>query len=102
MAYGVLGKFSAQSGMRDALVEHLLQAATLLGGNPDCLHYVVGTSDEPDAVWVYEAWTDKQAHETSLEPEDIRALIQRARPLIAGMSDRTELAVRGGKGLPTA
>lgn len=100
MAYGMFGKFSAQPGRRDDLVDHLLQAAALLERNPDCIHYVVSTSDEPDAVWVSEIWTDESAHDASLEPQDIRALIQQARPLIAGVSDRTQLTVQGGKGLP--
>lgn len=99
MAYGLVGKFSAQPGRRDELLEHLLRAAELLEANPSCLHYLVSTSEEPDAVWVSEVWTDKDAHAASLEPEEIRALIQRARPLIAGISDRTELQVHGGKGL---
>ena len=99
MSYGLFGKFSAQPGQRDELVQYLLQAASLLEANPGCLQYVVSTSEEPDAVWVSEVWVDKAAHDSSLEPEDIRALIQQARPLIAGMSDRTELLVRGGKGI---
>lgn len=64
--------------------------------------YVVSTSEEPDAVWVSEIWTDEEAHDKSLEPADIRALIQEARPFITGMSHRTELDVRGGKGFPAA
>ncbi len=100
MTYGLLGKFSAQPGRRDELVGHLLQAAKLLERNPGCVHYIVSTSDEPEAVWVCEVWTDEAAHDASLEPEDIRALIQEARPLIAGMSDNTQLTVHGGKGLP--
>lgn len=100
MTYGLFVKFSAQAGKRDELVQHLLEAATLLEDSPGCIHYVVSTSDEPDDVWISEVWSNKEAHDTSLEPDDIRALIQRARPLIAGMSDRTELLVRGGKGLP--
>ncbi|MEV4732580.1 putative quinol monooxygenase [Saccharopolyspora sp. NPDC049426] len=99
MTYGLFGKFSAQPGKRDDLVGHLLQAAELLERNPECLQYIVSTSDEPEAVWVSEVWTEKSAHDASLEPEDIRAIIQEARPLIAGMSDQTELAVQGGKGL---
>ena len=100
MSYGLMGKFTAQPGKRDELVQALLQAATLLGRDPGCLHYVVSTSQEPDAVWVSEVWSDQGAHDRSLEPEDVRALVQSARPLIAGMSDRTELTVHGGKGLP--
>jgi quinol monooxygenase YgiN len=99
MTYGLFGKFTAQAGKRDELVDDLLQAAELLQRNPGCIHYVVSTSQEPEAVWVSEVWTDQAAHDASLEPEDIRALIQQARPLIAGMSERTELTVHGGKGL---
>lgn len=100
MTYGLFGKFAAQPGRRDDLVGYLLQAAKLLERNHDCVHYVVSTSDEPEAVWVSEVWTDEAAHDASLEPEDIRALIQEVRPLIAGMSDQTRLTVHGGKGLP--
>lgn len=101
MSYGLFGKFTAQPGQRDELVALLLRAAELLEADPGCLHYAVGTSDEPDAVWVSEVWTDQAAHDASLEPEEIRSLVQQARPLIAGMSDRTELVVHGGKGLPS-
>lgn len=72
----------------------------MLERNPNCIHYIIGTSDEPEAVWVYEVWTNVASHDASLEPEDIQALIQKARPLITGMSDQTQLAVHGGKGLP--
>lgn len=101
MIFGLIGKFTAQPGQRDALVGYLLEAADLLQRNPNCLHYVVSTSDEPEAVWVSEMWTDRDAHAASLEPEDVRSLIQEARPLIAGISDRTELSVQGGKGIPS-
>lgn len=99
MTYGLFGKFTAQPGRRDDLVTYLLQAAKLLERNSGCIHYIVGTSDEPEAVWVWEVWINVAAHDASLEPEDIKALIQEARPLIVGMSDRTQLAVQSGKGL---
>ncbi|WP_127130313.1 putative quinol monooxygenase [Georgenia sp. SYP-B2076] len=100
MTYGLIGKLTAQAGRREELVDLLLQAAEALTRDPGCLHYVVSTSDEPEAVWVWEVWADKAAHDASLEPADVRALIRAARPLIAGMSDQAGLAVLGGKGLP--
>src|ERR1017187_2792673 len=100
MNYGFFGKFSVQADRRDDLVNYLLQAAKLLEGNPGCIHYIVSTSEEPEALWVSEVWTSVAAHDASLEPEDIQALIQEARPLITGMSDQTQLTVHGGKGLP--
>jgi quinol monooxygenase YgiN len=99
MAYGLIGKFLAQPGKGDELAALLLGAANALEGFPGCLQYVVSTSDEPGAVWVTEVWTDRAAHDASLEPDETRALIERARPLIAGYSDATHLNVLGGAGL---
>ncbi len=99
MSYGLLGTFLAQPGRRDDLVEILLEAAAALGRDDGCLHYVISTTEDPDTVWVTEVWTDRAAHDASLEPEDVKALIQRAMPLIAGMGEQTHLTVHGGKGL---
>jgi quinol monooxygenase YgiN len=98
MTYGLFGGFRVQPGQRDQLESLLLEAATLLGDNPACLVYAVGTSDEPDVVWVNEIWVDREAHAASLDPDDVRALIQRARPLISGTVRRTEFTVSGGIG----
>ena len=99
MRYGLVGKFTAQPGKRDELASILLRAAELLEGNEDCIHYLISTTDEADAIWVTETWTNKAAHDASLEPPDVRALIGLAMPLIASMSDQLELDVIGGKGL---
>ncbi|MPV36439.1 putative quinol monooxygenase [Georgenia subflava] len=100
MTYGLFGKLTAQPGRRDELVEILTGAAAALEADPGCLHYVVATSAEPDDIWVWEAWTDKAAHDASLEPPEVREVITRAMPLIAGMSGSTEVDIVGGKGLP--
>ncbi|BCL28782.1 putative quinol monooxygenase [Streptomyces aurantiacus] len=101
MTYGLVSKFPTQPGKSRDLADRLLQAAKLLERDPGCIHYLVSTSDEPDTVWVLELWTDKPAHDASLEPEDIRTLVQQARPLIAGIPEQTHLTVHGGKGLPS-
>ncbi|MDQ0989431.1 putative quinol monooxygenase [Streptomyces sp. V3I7] len=101
MTYGLVTKFLARPGGRDALADCLLQAAKLMERDSGCIHYVVSTSDEPEAVWVSEVWTDRAAHDASLEPEDIRAVFVQARPLIASVSEQTPLAVLGGVGLPS-
>ncbi len=97
--YGLFGNFQAQEGQRDALAAILHQAAALLGRDPGCLHYVVGVSADPNTVWVWEVWRDQAAHDASLAPADVRALIQQARPLIASMGEQTHLTILGGKGL---
>ena len=93
-------KVLAQPGSRDALVDVLLEEAALLGDTPECELYIVNTApDEPDAIWVTELWASEEAHGRSLERDDVRALIQRGRPLIAGMGEQLRLTPVGGKGL---
>jgi len=99
MTYGLLSNFTAHAGKGDDLVGYLLRAAELLESNPGCIAYIVGTSGEPDAVHVFELWTNQGAHDACLEPENIRALIEQARPLIAAVSGQTQLSVHGGKGM---
>jgi quinol monooxygenase YgiN len=89
VSYGLFGAILATPGKRDELVGYLLQASRLLEQEPGCVHYLVGTSEHPDAVWISEVWTDQAAHDRSLESDDIRQLIGQAEPLIAGMSDQT-------------
>lgn len=98
--YGLFGKFIAQAGQRDALAALLLEAAALLRDAPGCEQYIVSVSEgEPEAVWVSEVWTSREAHDASLAREDVRALIGRGRPLIAGMGERFEVVPLGGHGL---
>ncbi len=97
--YGLHGQFTAQPGQGDALAEILLMAAEGLRTNHACLLYLVSSSkDDPDIVWVTEAWTSKAAHDESLQGEDVKSAIQRARPMIAEIAG-TELRPVGGKGI---
>lgn len=98
--FGLHGRFVAHPGQGDALEAILLAAADRLGDREACRLYVVSRDREkPESVWVTEAWTSREEHERSLEDETVRALIGRARPLIAAVADRTELRPVGGKGL---
>ena len=97
--YGLFGKFIAVEGERDNLASILLEASNMLKENTDCIHYVVGKSKDGNDVWVSEVWNTKEAHDNSLNPENIRSLIMTARPLIHEMPEGTEYDVLGGKGL---
>ena len=98
MKYGLFGSFVATDSKRDELLAILIKASELLKQNEGCIHYLLSTSDEPNIVYVYETWTDKEAHDKSLEPEEIKSLIKQAMPLIKSMGESTELLVKGGKG----
>lgn len=96
--HGVNGKLLAQPGQGNALLDILLEAARGMESVDGCLCYIVGTSDqEPDAVHVYEVWTDEASHRASLDMPVFQTLIQKARPLIAGMENQPDLRIHGGK-----
>ena len=100
--FGMHGSFKAQPGRGDELAAILLEAAAGLRGDERCLLYIVSRDlNQPDMVWVTEAWTDREAHDASLRAPGTPELIARARPLIAEVEGRAELEPLGGKGLPT-
>ena len=49
---------------------------------------------------MFEVWTDAEAHQASLQLPSVQDAIARARPIIAGMSERVEFTPAGGLGLP--
>jgi quinol monooxygenase YgiN len=95
--YGLIGKMSAVAGQRDALAAHLLEGTQTM---PGCLSYVIATDPgDPDALWITEVWDSKESHQASLALPSVQATIQKARPLIAGFSNRVETVPIGGQGL---
>lgn len=97
--YGSHNRFTAQAGQADALAEVLLAAAEGLAANDACLLYLVSRSpDDPNTISVTEVWTSKAAHDESLQDDEVKAAVQRALPLIAGVVP-TELRPLGGKGI---
>lgn len=97
--YGLHGRIDASDGHGDELAGHLLQDVEVLRDH-GCLLYVVSRSeDAPDAVYVYEVWTDAEAHQASLSLPTVQEAIAKARPIIVGMSERVELVPAGGLGL---
>ena len=96
--YSMTGKLVAQPGKREELAAILLQAAEGLKDNDECELYLVNVSeDDPDAIWVMELWSSADAHADSLKNPAALALIQQARPLIAGI-EPVRLRPVGGKG----
>jgi quinol monooxygenase YgiN len=97
--YGLQGKMVAKPGQRGALLALLLEASRGVP-LPGCRLYVVSeVAAEPDAIAITEVWDDRDAHQASLTLERVRALIARARPLIASMGQPVELRPVGGQGL---
>jgi len=95
--YGLIGKMTAATGQRDALAAILLDATGAMAG---CLSYVIAADPaDPDALWITEVWDSAASHKASLGLAAVQAAIARAKPLIAGFSNRVETIPLCGHGL---
>jgi quinol monooxygenase YgiN len=73
--FGLIGKFSAVEGQRDALLEILAALEPM----PGCLSYIVArdTQDE-SGIWITEVWDSTASHAASLQMPAVRDAITRA------------------------
>ncbi len=95
--FGMIGRITATPGNRDALVAILMPGEE---GMPGCLSYIVARDPEnPDAIYVTEAWETRGAHAASLQLPSVRAAIAQGRPLIAGFETIALTEPVGGIGL---
>lgn len=95
--YGLIGKMTAVAGQRDALASMLLEGTQEM---PGCLSYIVATDPaDADALWITEVWDSAASHQASLKLPAVQATIAKARPIIAGFSNRVETVPIGGYGL---
>ncbi|MFC3746200.1 MULTISPECIES: putative quinol monooxygenase [Paenibacillus] len=97
--FTMFGKMTAHPGKREELTSLLLEASRSLNNMESCELYIINESvDDPDVIWVTELWRDAEAHADSLKNEEVLAVIQRAKPLIAAV-EPVRLRPVGGKGL---
>jgi quinol monooxygenase YgiN len=95
--FGLIGMMSAVPGRRDELASILLEGTDAM---PGCRSYVVAMDPgDPEALWITEVWDSRESHQASLTLPGVQAAIAKARPLIAGFSNRTETVPVGGHGL---
>ena len=86
--YGLIGRFYAQPGQRDALIDIMLEG---VGDMPGCKSYVIAKDpSDPNAIWVTEVWDSAASHQNSLKLEVVQQTIARAKPLIASFGERFE------------
>ena len=95
--YGLIGKFTATDGNRDALMRILIDGVS---GMPGCLSYIVASDPtDANAIWITEAWDSQESHTASLSMPSVRDAITKGRPMIAGMERIEETRPEGGHGL---
>lgn len=98
--FSLFNKFLVQDGKRGTMVEILLEAAESMKTLDECEIYLVNISeDEPNSVYVYEVWSNENAHQNSLTLEAAQALISKAKEIITGVEKISTLQAMGGKGI---
>lgn len=95
--YGLIGKFKAHPGKREELMTLMLGETPSM---PGCRSYCVARDlKDQDGIWITEVWDSATQHKASLEIPAVRAVIQKAMPLIAGFEAHHETEPIGGTGL---
>lgn len=96
--YALHGMLQASKGNGQQLANILLEAAEIVSKSSDCKAYIVSVSKEnEDAVWVTEVWTNKAAHDATLQAPEVMQLIGKAMPILATMpTGGQHLEVLGG------
>lgn len=98
--YALHTKFTVKQGSRDEFVDVLLKAAKVLEESEDCFYYLVSVSNSENEAYVTEAWANRAAADESLQNEEIKKLIGKVMPLMAGVPEKlSETKIVGGKGL---
>ena len=89
--YGLINRFVAHPGQRDALVAAMTSD---VGALPGCRSFVVAHDPEDtDALWITEVWDTKADWEASLEIPRVKASIEVALPLIRDFGEAIEREV---------
>ncbi len=98
--YAMTGKIAALNGKREVLAEVLLRASSVVAQMDGCRSYIVFEDmHDETALWVFETWDSKDAHDASLQNEEVRSLIAEAKPMMSGLPTGAELRMIGGYGI---
>ncbi|KUP06305.1 antibiotic biosynthesis monooxygenase [Bacillus coahuilensis p1.1.43] len=95
--YSIFGKLVAKEGELETLSSILLEAAESMKQVESCSVYIVNASKQEQAVFVFEVWENEQAHQASLSLPLTQTLIQKAKPILAGVERLAAMEALGGK-----
>lgn len=79
--YGLIAKLTVVPGTRDEMIRILRESAASM---PGCISYVVAhDSVHEDTIWVSEVWDTLANHDASLSLPQVKAVIPRAKAIVA-------------------
>jgi quinol monooxygenase YgiN len=93
------GKMTVQAGKRDEAIQLLGESIEVLNRTPGCIYYLIGTTDEPDVMWISELWASKEAKDALATSPETAKVMQELMPLVVSITDQTVMTVVGGFGI---
>lgn len=101
--YAQYVKTIAKPGKRDELIQQLEKNIEMLKDAPDCIYYLITTTEHPDEVCALELWTSKEAKDAfAARPDAVQAMkdaMSQLMPLVASMGEQSKMSVVGGVGV---
>ena len=97
--YAQHAKMIIRPGKRDEVIQRLNESTEVLRHTPGCVYYLIGTTKEPNAVWISELWTSKKEKDALAANPETAKVMQELMPLVVSVTDRTDMAVVGGFGI---
>ena len=86
-------KFRAKEGKGGELFAFLSNVASSMGSYPGCSEYrTFKVVNDPDAICVFEVWTDAAAHDASLQNPEVREAVMKGMALIEKVERQDVLA----------
>jgi quinol monooxygenase YgiN len=92
-------KMTVQPGKRDEVVRRLGESIEVLKRTPGCVHYLIGTTDEPDVMWISELWASKEAKDALATSPETAKVMKGLMPLVVSITDQAVMTVIGGFGV---
>ena len=93
------GKMTVQPGKRDEVIQRLGESIEVLQRTPGCIYYLIGTTDEPDAIWISELWASREAKEALATSPETAKVMKEIMPLVISLTDQTVMTVVAGYGV---
>jgi quinol monooxygenase YgiN len=93
------GKMTVQPGKRDEVIQRLGESTEVLHRTPGCIFYLIGTTDEPDVIWISELWASREAKEALATSPETAKVMKELMPLVVSITDQTVMTVVGGFGV---
>jgi quinol monooxygenase YgiN len=97
--YAQHAKMMVKSGKRDEVIQRLNEVIEILKRTPGCIYYLIGTTEEPDVIWISELWDSKEAKDALGRSPETAKTMQELMPFVESVTDQAITTIVGGFGI---